>query len=205
MRAGGWPQIDLARRGSRDLGASRVGLVGFGAIGQACAQRFAAFGCPISYWSRLRRSRDEEWGATYRDLDDLLAQSDVVVVAIALTPQTRGLLDQGRLARMPANAVLVNAARGPVVDETALAAALSAGRLAGAALDVFGTEPLPADSPLRSVERVLLSPHAAGATVEARRAIFDMTGDNLRWALAGAPVANVVNGVDPVVRWRRQV
>ncbi len=179
-----------------------VGLVGFGAIGQACATRFAAFGCPVSYWSRKLRPPEEEWGATYKELDELLAESEVVVVAIALTPETRGLLDSTRLALSPMrpDAVLVNAARGAVVDEAALLVAVSERRLAGAALDVFSVEPLPMDSPLRSCERILLSPHAASATVEGRQAIFSSIAANLGRAVSGEPLHSVVNGVDPIVR-----
>jgi D-3-phosphoglycerate dehydrogenase / 2-oxoglutarate reductase len=203
MRAGAWPQVELAARGCRDLGDRHVGLVGFGAIGQACATRFAAFGCTVSYWSRRRRPPDEECGATYKDLDHLLADSEVVVVAIALTPETRGLLGSVRLGRMRPDAVLVNASRGAVVDESALLDVVAHGRLSGAALDVYSVEPLPMDSPLRSCERILLSPHAASATVEGRGAIFSAIATNLRRALAGEPLRCVVNGVDPVVRWRR--
>jgi D-3-phosphoglycerate dehydrogenase len=135
----------------------------------------------------------------YADLEDLLAGSDVVVLVIALGPQTRGLVDARRLK---AGAVLVNGARGDVVDEPALLAALTSGHLAGAALDVFAVEPLPADSPLRSAPGVLLSPHLAGSTGEAAGRIVEMSTANLRRALAGQPVRDVVNGVDPRVRRR---
>lgn len=200
---GRWPQADLAVRGCRELRGRRVGLVGFGAIGQACAPRFAAFGCAVSYWSRHRRPPADEFGATYRDLDELFAESEVVVLAIASTPETAQLVNQTRLSLMPSDAILVNAARGAVVDEAALVSALSEGRLAGAALDVFSSEPLASDSPLRSCERALLSPHAASVTTEALRAIFSMTADNLRRALTGEPTVSVVNGVEPIVHWRR--
>jgi D-3-phosphoglycerate dehydrogenase len=203
VRAGSWPQLEVAERGCVDLAGRRVGLVGFGPIGQAAAERFAAFGCPVSYWSRRRRPPEEAAGAAYASLAELVAGSDVLVVVVALAPATRGLLDRERLGSLPRGAVVVNAARGGIVDEAALVELLDSGHLAGAALDVFDTEPLPADSPLRTHERVFLSPHVAGATMQARLRILESVQANLRRAVRGEPVENVVNGVDPVVRRRR--
>ena len=162
------------------------------------ATTFAALGCDVSYWSRTRKDGAP---ARYRELDDLVATSDVLVLVVALAEETRGLLDARRLALMPPGSILVNAARGAVVDEDALAAALRTGTPVAAALDVFRTEPLPADSPLRDLP-VLLSPHAAGSTQQASGRILGGSVENLRRVLAGEPVADVVNGVDPVVRRR---
>jgi D-3-phosphoglycerate dehydrogenase len=171
----------------------------------------------VSYWSRRRRSTGEGAAgngagaragagggapATYRELDDLLATSDVLVVAIPLNQETSGLLAADRLARLPRGAMLINVARGGIVDERALLAALAERRLSGAALDVFETEPLPADHPFRTHEDVLLSPHAAGATGQAQLNIVSLVVENLAAAVAGRPVRNVVNGVDPVIRRR---
>ena len=197
VRRGEWPQTSL---GGRELAGSRVGVVGMGAIGRRCAELFGAFGCEVSYWSRRRH---DDAPATYRELDDLLAGSDVVVVVIALGPQTRGLLSAERLAGLKPGALLVNGARGEVVDEAALVSALSSGQLAGAALDVFTTEPLPAASALREAPNVLLSPHMAGSTGQAALRIVGQSGQNLRRVLAGQPVVDVVNGVAPAVRRRR--
>jgi D-3-phosphoglycerate dehydrogenase len=196
VRRGDWPQTSL---GGRELAGSRVGVVGMGAIGRRVAELFTAFGCEVHYWSR--RQHDDA-PATWAELDDLLATSDVVVLVIALGAQTRGLLDEGRLARMKPGALLVNGARGEVVDEAALVRALESGAVGGAALDVFSTEPLPADSPLRSAPRVLLSPHMAGSTVQAAMRIIGQANANLRRVLAGEPAVDVVNGVDPHVRRR---
>lgn len=203
VRAGGWPQLELAERGCVEVAGRRVGIVGFGPIGAAAASRFAALGCPVSYWSRRRRSPEESAGATYAELDDLLASSDILVVVVALAPETTGLLGAGQLRRLPQGAVVVNAARGGVVDETALVELLDAGHLAGAGLDVYATEPLAADSPLRSHDRVLLSPHVAGATLQSRMRILLAVTANLRRAVGGEAVEDVRNGVDPVVRRRR--
>lgn len=196
VRRGQWPQTSL---GGRELAGSRVGVVGMGPIGRRTAELFGAFGCDVQYWSRRRH---EEAPASWAELDDLLATSDVVVLVIALGAQTRGLLDETRLGRMKPGALLVNGARGEVVDEAALAVALESGHLAGAALDVFTVEPLPADAPLRSAPRVLLSPHMAGSTVQAAMRIVGQTSANLTRVLDGLPAVDVVNGVDPAVRRR---
>ncbi len=193
VRAGEWPQTTL---GGSELGGRRVGVVGMGPIGRATAALFAAYGCDVRYWSR---STKPDAPVPYAGLDDLLTTSDVVVLVIALGPTTRGLVDATRLKP---GAVLVNAARGGVVDEASLLAALEAGTLGGAALDVFAVEPLPADSPLREAPGVLLSPHAAGSTAQAAGRIVAQATANLRRVLAGEPVVDVVNGVDPLVRRR---
>ena len=197
VRAGRWPQLDMAARGCLEIAERRVGIVGYGAIGRLCADRFRAFGCDVSYWTRTPRP-----DPGYRDLDDLLATSDVLVVVVALGDGTRGLLGEERLRRLPRGAVLVNAARGAIVDENAIPALLDEGHLLGAALDVYDAEPLPEGSPLRGHDRVLLSPHVAGATAQARIRIALAVQANLRRAVAGEPVHDVVNGVDPVVRRR---
>ena len=197
VRAGRWPQLDLAARGCLELAGRRVGIVGYGAIGVAAAERFRAFGCEVAYWTRTPRA-----DAAYRPLDELLATSDVLVVVIALGDETRGLLTERRLRLLPRGAVVVNAARGGIVDEAALLTLLEEGHLAGVALDVYDTEPLPEDSPLRAHDRVLLSPHVAGATAQARLRIAVAVQQNLRRAVHGEPVHDVVNGADPVVRRR---
>ncbi|MCW2681659.1 MAG: D-3-phosphoglycerate dehydrogenase [Frankiales bacterium] len=196
VRRGDWPQTSL---GGRELSGSRVGVIGMGAIGRRAAELFSAFGCDVRYWSR---SRHDDAPAPYAELDELLATSDVVVLVIALGGQTRGLIDTERLARMKPGALLVNGARGEVVDEAALVAALESGHLGGAALDVFVTEPLPADSPLRTAPRLLLSPHMAGSTVQAAMRIVGQSTANLTRVLDGLPPVDVVNGVEPVVRRR---
>jgi phosphoglycerate dehydrogenase-like enzyme len=196
VRRGEWPQTSL---GGRELSGSTVGVVGMGPIGRRAAELFGAFGCTVQYWSR---SRHDDAPAAWAELDDLLATSDVVVLVIALGPETSRLLDQARLGRMKPGALLVNGARGDVVDEAALVAALDSGGLGGAALDVFSREPLPADSPLRAAPRVLLSPHMAGSTVQAAMRIVGQTTANLSRVLDGLPALDVVNGVEPSVRRR---
>jgi D-3-phosphoglycerate dehydrogenase len=199
VRSGGWirPTLDVPELSSR-----RIGLVGFGAIGQACARVFTALGCSVGYWSRRRRSPAEEYGAQHQELDDLLSTSDIVVVVVALTPDTYHLLDERRLALLPRGAHVVHAARGPVVDQRALLSAVDSGRLAGAALDVFDPEPPAPDDVVRGHPEVLLSSHVAGATRQTWERVVRLVADNLDAATSGRPVRHVVNQVDPVVRRR---
>jgi D-3-phosphoglycerate dehydrogenase len=199
VREGGWPQAELLARGCREVRSQRVGIVGYGAIGAETAGLFQALGCAVSYWSRRRRT---DASASYRDLDDLLTESGILVVALPLTDETRGLLSAERLDRLPHGALLINVARGGIAPDAAVLAALESGRLGGAALDVFDAEPPPADSPLRRHENVLLSPHAAGGTREAQLGIVSVVRDNVAAVVAGRPVINVVNDVDPLVRRR---
>src|SRR3954452_10534144 len=120
MRAGEWPQLEVAQRGGGEVAGRRVGIVGMGAIGVECARRFAALGADVACWSRRPRSPEEAGGARWLELDALLAHSQLLVVVVALAAETRGLLDATRLAQLPAGAFVVNAARGRVLDETAV-------------------------------------------------------------------------------------
>jgi phosphoglycerate dehydrogenase-like enzyme len=202
IRAGGWPQLDLARRGGGELAGRRVGIVGMGRIARECAQRFVALGCDVAHWSRTERAASDAAGAPWLPFEELLRRSDVLVVLVALAPQTQGLLDAERLAMLPPGAFVINAARGGIVDEAALVAAIETGALAGGALDVYDSEPLPDDSPLRSVDRLLLSPHAAGATSQAQVRLIETIVANIGRAVAGEPVVNVVNGPPVAIRRR---
>jgi D-3-phosphoglycerate dehydrogenase len=195
VRRGEWPQTSV---GGRELAGSTVGIVGMGGIGKAVARMFGAFDCTVQYWSR---SRHREAPAEHVELEALMSTSDVIVLVIALGPETRHLVNAERLARLKPGALLVNGGRGGLVDEPALVEALRNGVLAGAALDVFAEEPLPADSPLRDLP-VLLSPHMAGSTGEAAGRIVAQTKANLLRVLDDEPVVDVVNGVDAVVRRR---
>lgn len=196
VRRGEWPQTSL---GARELSGMRVGVVGMGAIGAAVATRFQALGCEVVHWSRTRR---DDAPAPYVELDELFRTSDVVVLVIALGDVSRGLVNAERLSSMKAGALLVNGARGEVVDEGALVEAMQSGLLAGAALDVFHVEPLPRDSPLLTAPNVLLSPHMAGSSGEAAMRIVGTSKANLLRVLDGEPVLNVVNGVAPEVHRR---
>lgn len=195
VRRGEWPQLEL---GGRELAGKRIGIVGMGDIGRRAAGLYVAMGCHVSYWSRHQHP---DAPATYRPLEELVSSSDVLVLVIALAEQTRGLVGEALLAKAAPGMLLVNGARGAVADQAAVVRALQDGRLGGAALDVFEVEPLPADSPLRSLPGVLLSPHMAGSAQEAGMRIVAASRDNLRRVLDGAPPEHVVNGLDgPVVR-----
>jgi phosphoglycerate dehydrogenase-like enzyme len=195
VRRGEWPQTSL---GGRELRGLKVGVIGLGAIGRAAAALYEAVGCDVVYWSR-REHPDAP--VPFASLDTVAATCDVVVLVIALGPETRGLVDAGFLGAMKPGAMLINGARGEVVDEPALLAALQEGRIT-AATDVFSVEPLPSDSPLREVPGLLLSPHMAGSTGEAAMRIVGQAKANLLRVLDGEPVLDVVNAQDPLVRIR---
>ena len=203
VRAGAWPQFELPERGSAELGGRCVGVVGFGAVGSRVARLFASIGCDVQYWTRRPRPKAEENGATWSELDALVARSEILVVNLALTDETRGLLDARRLDLLPSGAIVVDASRGGIVDHDALGRLVDTGRLRGAAIDVFTTEPLPMDAPIRRSERILLSSHAAATTAESVARIFALVRSNVARAVAGEPVESVVNGLDPVIvrRW----
>ena len=185
MRAGGWPSPL-----GRVLHGKTLGIVGLGHVGRHVAHLAGAFGMRVLAWGpSLSPEAAAAAGAEHRALDDLLAESDVVSVHATLSPASRGLLDAARLARMKPTAYLINTARGPIVDEAALVEALRTGRLAGAALDVFDTEPLPVDHPLRRLdgETVVLSPHVGWPTDEAYAGFADAAADVLLAYLDGRP------------------
>lgn len=203
LRAGRWPQVDVIARRPIEIGGRRVGIVGFGPIAHAVVAPLLAIGCDVSYWSRSRRAPADEHGATYRQLDELIATSDVLVNVIALGDETRGLLSAERLAALPAGALVVSASRGGIVDELAVLDAVERGHLAGAAFDVYEVEPLPMDSPLRRCDRILLTSHTAGTTQESFARMTELLTDNVRRAVTGEPLRNVVNAADHVVHRRR--
>jgi phosphoglycerate dehydrogenase-like enzyme len=202
VRAGRWPQLDLAQRGGGELAGRRVGIVGMGLIGRQCATRFVALGSDVAHWSRTQRDAADAGGARWLPFDDLLRHSDVLIVVIALAAQTRGLLAAEQLALLPPGAFVINAARGGILDEAALLAAIRSGALAGGALDVYDLEPLPEISALREEGRLLLSPHAAGATLEAQGRLIGGIVDNVRRAVSGEQVVDVVNGLGGVIQRR---
>jgi len=183
LRRGAWTGWALYFMLGSDLRGKQLGLVGIGRIGRAVAARAAAFGMRVSYASR--RPSDVP-GADFLSLDRLLNTSDVVSLHVPLTPETRHLIDRKALARMKRSAYLVNTARGPVVDEEALAWALNQHLLAGAALYVYEDEPA-VHPDLLALENVLLAPHLGSATTETRTAMADLAVRNVVAVLGGAP------------------
>jgi glyoxylate reductase len=166
-----------------------LGVVGLGEIGQAVARRARAFGMEIAYSGRRPVAPEiaaELGGARRLELDELIAASDVLTLHCPLTEATHHLLDARRLALMKPTAVLVNTARGPIVDEAALAAALQVGTIRAAALDVFEREPA-VEPALLACENAVLTPHLGSATIETRTAMASLAAENVRAVLAGRP------------------
>ncbi|UYO94736.1 2-hydroxyacid dehydrogenase [Pollutimonas sp. M17] len=170
-----------------DVHGKTLGILGYGRIGQALAQRAAlGFNMPVLYHTRRPvASGLPEGKARSATLDEVLRQSDFIVVVLPLTAQTEGMIGEKEFASMKPGAILINGARGPIVQETALLDALDQGRLRAAGLDVFDIEPLPQDSPLRDHPKVLPLPHIGSATHETRQAMAVMAVDNLLLALRG--------------------
>ncbi len=168
MRSGAWATMRFAT--SRRVSTRHVGIVGLGRIGRRIAEKCTALGMPVSYHARAERP-----GCSYTyhaDVQSLAAACDILVLACALTPQTRGLVNRDVLAALGADGILVNIARGAVVDEEALIEALEARTIGGAALDVFANEPA-FDKRFLALDNVILTPHSASFTFEARQTVID--------------------------------
>jgi glyoxylate reductase len=178
VRSGAWRTWEPAAGLGADLAGATLGVVGWGRIGQAVARRAVGFGLEIVHSSRTSGV----------PLPDLLKRSDFVSLHTPLTPETRHLMDADALRLMKPTALLVNTARGGVVDQAALREALMAGTIAGAALDVTEPEPLPADDPLLDAPNLLVVPHVGSATVRTRAKMAAMAVDNLLAALDGRPM-----------------
>jgi glyoxylate reductase len=174
----------------KDVSGATLGIVGLGEIGQAVARRATGFGMQVLAWNRNPRSVP---GIEMVDLDELLKRSDFVSVHVALTAETRNLLDANRIALMKPGAVLVNTARGGIVDEHALAEALASGELFAAGIDVFEREPVAADNPLLGLPNVVATPHIGSATTQTRARMADMAVDNIIAALEGRVMPCCVN------------
>jgi glyoxylate reductase len=174
----------------RDVHGATLGIIGLGAIGQAVARRAAGFNMRVLGWSRS--GRDVPGVATV-SLDSLLAEADFISVNLALTAATRMLLDRAAFERIKPGAVLVNAARGGIVDEVAMGAALRSGRLFAAGIDVFEREPLDPDSELLALPNVVLTPHIGSATRHAREQMATMAVANMVAALRGEKIPHCAN------------
>ncbi len=198
VREGAWtasPDFCFWERPLVELDGLTMGLVGFGAIGRRVAALAGAFGLQVlvhtAHPERYRGTPEAD-GVRFVGLDELFAASDVVSLHCPLTEATQNLVDARRLALMKPTAYLINTGRGPLIDEAALAAALDAGRLAGAGLDVLSAEPPPAGNPLLQAKNCCITPHIAWATRAARQRLMATAVTNVRAFLAGVP-QNVVN------------
>ncbi|WP_114968437.1 2-hydroxyacid dehydrogenase [Rhodoferax ferrireducens] len=197
VREGRWTRNIGEELFGWDVHGKTLGILGFGRIGQALARRAAlGFGMPVLYHSRhpvdLAQALPELAGKARRTpLDELLQRADIVAAVLPLSPETRGLMGAREFALMKPGAIFINGARGAIVQEDALLDALDHGTLRAAGLDVFATEPLPLDSPLRTHPKVTALPHIGSATFETRHAMAELATSNLLQALAGERPAAV--------------
>jgi len=193
VRAGNWRTVGVTPMG-RDVHHATLGIVGMGRIGAAVADRARGFHMQVLYHDAVRREDlEHRHGYRFVTLVGLLRESDFVSLHTALTPETRGMIGESALAKMKPTAFLINTSRGSVVDEGALIAALQAGRLAGAGLDVFEGEPIDPENPLLKMENVVTLPHVGSATEATRQAMVDLATDNVLAVLRGKPPLTPVN------------
>lgn len=186
VRAGKWRTWEPMGLLGVDIWGATLGIIGLGRIGVAVARRARGFAMRILYYDPTRRpDLEAELGVEYAELDDLLARSDFVTLHCPLNAETYHLIDERALRRMKPTAILINAARGPVVDTAALVRALSEGWIRAAALDVTDPEPLPPDHPLVSLPNCVVVPHIASATVSTRERMATMAAENLLAGLRG--------------------
>ena len=194
VREGHWQTWGPRLLLGQDIGGATLGIVGFGRIGKELARMASGFNMRILANDAYEDPKAaEEFGVTYVSLEELLRESDFVSLHVALTPETQQLIGARELGLMKATAVLINAARGPVVDTDALVAALESGEIFAAGLDVTDPEPLPADHPLVSLPNCIVAPHIASATVTTRDAMARLAANNLMDVLSGRTPEIIVN------------
>lgn len=177
------PQMELAGK--------TLGIIGFGRIGRAVGKIANAFGMKVIAYNRSQSEEGKAIGS-YVNLEELLASSDIISLHCPLTAENTGLINASNIAKMKDGAILINTARGPLVDEAALAAALRSGKLRGAACDVISAEPMAVDNPLKDAPNCIVTPHMAWAPIESRMRIQDCTERSIRAFLDGKPI-NTVN------------
>lgn len=184
MRDGRWQTTVGA-----DLAGKTLGILGLGRLGSRVARVATAFGMSVISWSQnLTDERADECGAVRVGKEELLTRSDFITIHLVLSERTRGLIGAEQLARMKASAYLINTSRGPIVQESALVDAIRQGVIAGAGLDVYDVEPLPADHPYRNLPNVVLTPHIGYVTGESYRLFYGEVVENIEAWLAGTPI-----------------
>jgi glyoxylate reductase len=195
VRTGNWKVAwHPAMMTGRDVYGATIGIVGAGRIGYAMAKRATGFSMKILFYDVIPRPEmEKDFGAKKVDLDTLLRESDFVSVHVPLMKETHHLINAEKLGLMKKTAYLINNSRGPVVDEKALYEALKKGQIAGAGLDVFELEPVPADSPLLKLDNVVVAPHVSSASLETRSKMSEMVADNLVAFFEGKKPPNLVN------------
>lgn len=194
VRAGKWKTWGPKLLTGVDIHGATLGLVGFGRIGQAMAKRASGFGMRVLYYDQYRREDLEQgMGVTYADMDTLLRESDFVSIHTDLNPTSYHLFNADVFAKMKASAIVINTARGPLIDPAALYDALRSGTIRGAALDVTEPEPLPMNSPLHTLENCLIVPHIASASIRTRGKMAEMAAKNLIAGVNGERLPTCVN------------
>ncbi len=197
MKAGQWPKKSIT---GHELYGKTLGVLGLGKIGREVAKRMKAFGMEIlGFDPFVNAPAAEKLGVTLGEVDEICKRADVITVHTPLNKDTRGLIDARRIGLMKPGVLLVNCARGGIIDETALVEGLQAGKVAGAALDVFIEEPLPKDHPLRKLDSVVLTPHLAASTTEAQEKVTRDVAEQIVEVLRGGMIRNAVNApsLDP--------
>jgi phosphoglycerate dehydrogenase-like enzyme len=190
------------KSGSREVSEARIGIIGFGEIGRKVARLALSLGASVSYYDveRTPEGLESKLGVAFKPLDELLRSCDVISLHVPLTDRTRGMVGSREFRLMPSGALLINTSRGEVVDQKAMAEALEAGHLGGAALDTVHPEPLPPDDPLLQLsasarDRLLLTPHIAGMTRGAMHRMLTGAIENILRAASGETPEHVVNGI----------
>ena len=193
LRDGDWKTWSPMALTGPDVHHAAIGIIGMGRIGFEMARRACGFRMKVLYASRSRHPQAEsEFGATFLTLEETLSQSDFVSLHAPLTQETQGLIGANELRQMKPTAILINTARGQIVDQAALAEALKSGIIAGAGLDVFEREPLPTDDPLLSLKNVVLAPHIGSASIATRTRMAVLAAENLVAGVQGLPIPNQV-------------
>lgn len=189
-----WPQLEV---GGSELYEKTWGIIGMGKIGKEVAKRIIAFGAKIIYFDKFKLSEEseKELNVSFRPLDRLIRESDIISLHLPLTPETKQIISEKQIRMMRPSTILINVARGELVDEQFLANALKKKSIAGAGIDVFSTEPIAKDNPFVGLPNVILTPHIAGATNEARQRIIQKAVTNIVRVLNGEKPIDVVNGV----------
>lgn len=192
VHSGEWtacPDFCYWKTPQMELAGKTFGIIGYGAIGKAVAKIARAFGMKVIAYNRTRHDGEE-----YATLEEVLANADILSLHCPLFPENKGMINSDAIAKMKDGAILLNTARGPLIDEAAVRDALISGKLRGAAMDVVCAEPIPADSPLLSAPNCIITPHMAWAPLEARQRILDITMGSIRGFLNGN-TCNCVNGL----------
>lgn len=194
VKEGRWKSWSPLLLAGHDIHHKTIGIVGMGSIGAAVAKRAKGFDMNILYHNRSRKEQlESELGATYCSFEELIQQSDFVVCLTPLTPETKGLFTKDVFQKMKKTAILINASRGPVVDEKDLYEALQSGEIAAAGLDVFDNEPIGGEHPLLELANVVALPHIGSATIETRMKMMNLAAANIDAVLSGDEPKTLVN------------